>query len=220
MDYYKILNVQRDCSVADLRKAFRKLSMEAHPDKFQGEDRIKAEREYQFIVKAFNTLKDPSQRKKYDKSLEDEVSAGSAQVLESRKKEAAQYEKVGVGYYKKGQFIEAVEFLNKAAFLAPNASIFYFKGLAEKEVLGRKKDALISFQKAIDADAYQVKFRIALIEALLGMGLKTRAQKTLEEALGIFPGDQELQNLRSSYFPEDEPSKGLKSIFSVFRGKK
>jgi len=115
---------------------------------------------------------------------------------------------------------QAVEFLNKAAFLAPNASIFYFKGLAEKEVLGRKKDALISFQKAIDADAYQVKFRIALIEALLGMGLKTRAQKTLEEALGIFPGDQELQNLRSSYFPEDEPSKGLKSIFSVFRGKK
>ena len=220
LDYYRILNVEPNCSYDDLRKAFRRMSLQTHPDRFQGEQREKAEKEYQFIVKAFNTLKDPVQRKQYDQTLEEEKgSAGAHQVLESRQKEAGQYEKAGVASYKRGQYLEAAEFLAKAVFLSGSADAYYYKGLAEVEVVGKKKDALVSLQKAIEIDPYQVQFRRALIEAMLKMGLKSRAEKVLEESLGLFPLDRELLKFKESFFTKVTEKGTLKSIFSVFRGK-
>jgi curved DNA-binding protein len=63
-DYYKSLGVPRGASEADLKKAFRKLAREHHPD--VAKDKKKAEEKFKEINEAYEVLSDPTKRKKYD----------------------------------------------------------------------------------------------------------------------------------------------------------
>ena len=63
-DYYRTLGVPRTASQADIKKAFRKLARESHPDKHAG-DKI-AERRFKEINEANAVLSDPAKRRKYD----------------------------------------------------------------------------------------------------------------------------------------------------------
>lgn len=63
-DYYKVLGVSKEASADDLRKAFRKLAREHHPD--VAKDKAKAEEKFKEINEAYEVLGDPVKRKKYD----------------------------------------------------------------------------------------------------------------------------------------------------------
>jgi curved DNA-binding protein len=63
-DYYRTLGVPRTASQADIKKAFRKLARENHPDKHAG-DKV-AERRFKEINEANAVLSDPAKRAKYD----------------------------------------------------------------------------------------------------------------------------------------------------------
>lgn len=63
-DYYKTLGVPRTASQADIKKAFRKLARENHPDKHAGDK--SAERRFKEINEANAVLSDPAKRRKYD----------------------------------------------------------------------------------------------------------------------------------------------------------
>src|SRR4051795_8625393 len=63
-DYYESLGVKRTASEADIKKAFRKLAREYHPDVAQ--DKKKAEEKFKEINEAYEVLSDPANRKKYD----------------------------------------------------------------------------------------------------------------------------------------------------------
>ncbi len=63
-DYYATLGVARDASEADIKKAFRKLAREHHPDVAQ--DKKTAEEKFKEINEAYEVLGDPEKRKKYD----------------------------------------------------------------------------------------------------------------------------------------------------------
>lgn len=62
-DYYEILGLERTCSVDDIRKAYRKLSLKVHPDKNQAPG---AEEAFKLVSKAFQCLSDVESRKTYD----------------------------------------------------------------------------------------------------------------------------------------------------------
>jgi DnaJ-class molecular chaperone len=64
-DYYTTLGVPRTASQADIKKAFRKLAREHHPDKKPG-DKV-AEQRFKAINEANAVLADPEKRKKYDR---------------------------------------------------------------------------------------------------------------------------------------------------------
>lgn len=63
-DYYKILNVPRTASADEIKKAFRKLARQYHPDVNPGDK--KAEAKFKEINEAYEVLSDPDKRKKYD----------------------------------------------------------------------------------------------------------------------------------------------------------
>lgn len=63
-DYYKILGVSKDAKPEDIKKAFRRLARENHPD--QHPDDKDAERRFKDISEANSVLSDPTKRKEYD----------------------------------------------------------------------------------------------------------------------------------------------------------
>ncbi len=62
-DYYEILDVDKDASPADIKKAYRKLAKKYHPDINKGS---KSEEKFKEINEAFEVLGDEEKRKKYD----------------------------------------------------------------------------------------------------------------------------------------------------------
>ena len=63
-DLYSILGVPKDASTQDIKKAFRQLALECHPD-VAGDDPVKLER-FKKIRSAYEVLSDPAQRARYD----------------------------------------------------------------------------------------------------------------------------------------------------------
>jgi curved DNA-binding protein len=63
-DYYRTLGVPRSATQAEIKKAFRKLARESHPDKHPGDSG--AERRFKEINEANAVLSDPAKRSKYD----------------------------------------------------------------------------------------------------------------------------------------------------------
>lgn len=66
-DYYDILGVDRNASENDIKKAFKKLALKWHPDKFPDEaEKKKAEEKFKEIAEAYEILSNAEKRKKYD----------------------------------------------------------------------------------------------------------------------------------------------------------
>jgi curved DNA-binding protein len=65
IDYYKILEVDKNASEADIKKAYRKLARKYHPDLNPND--ASAKKKFQQINEANEVLSDPEKRKKYDK---------------------------------------------------------------------------------------------------------------------------------------------------------
>src|SRR5215207_1462688 len=63
-DYYEVLGVSRTASDDDIKKAFRKLARQYHPD--VAKDKKTAEEKFKEINEAYEVLSDPAKRKKYD----------------------------------------------------------------------------------------------------------------------------------------------------------
>ncbi|MCB9555607.1 MAG: molecular chaperone DnaJ [Deltaproteobacteria bacterium] len=64
-DYYELLEVSRDASTAEIKKAYRKLALKYHPDR--NPDDREAEERFKEISNAFQVLSDPDRRQQYDR---------------------------------------------------------------------------------------------------------------------------------------------------------
>jgi len=64
-DYYEVLNVDRNASDADLKKAYRKLALQYHPDRNPGDSA--AEEKFKEAAEAYGVLTDPQKRQLYDR---------------------------------------------------------------------------------------------------------------------------------------------------------
>lgn len=63
-NYYQILEVSEDASVEDIKKSYRKLAKEWHPDVNDSPD---AENKFKKITEAYNVLSDAQEKNKYDR---------------------------------------------------------------------------------------------------------------------------------------------------------
>ncbi|XP_057772271.1 chaperone protein dnaJ 49 [Salvia miltiorrhiza] len=64
-DYYAILGVEKSCSVEEIRKAYRKLSLKVHPDKNKAPG---SEEAFKKVSKAFKCLSEDESRRQYDQT--------------------------------------------------------------------------------------------------------------------------------------------------------
>ena len=75
-DYYEILGVNKDASESEIKKAYRKLAIKFHPDKNPNDKT--AEEKFKEISSAFEVLKDPDKRRKYDQFGHDAFKGGNS----------------------------------------------------------------------------------------------------------------------------------------------
>ncbi|NJL27800.1 MAG: DnaJ domain-containing protein [Thermoanaerobaculia bacterium] len=154
-NFYSILSLPRSASPAEVKARFRDLARERHPDRFQGEDKQRAEEEFQAIAEAFNTLSDPVRRRQHDLELDRPTQT---------QYDPQQVEKVylsrGARAYKQGNFLEAADNFDRATQAAPgNAQAWHHLALAasrEKRWWPKAQEAIErACQLAPDNLAYQ-----------------------------------------------------------------
>src|SRR5215831_3182592 len=63
-DYYETLGVKRDASEEEIKKAYRKLARQFHPDRNPGDKQ--AEAKFKEVQKAYDVLSDKKKRTQYD----------------------------------------------------------------------------------------------------------------------------------------------------------
>lgn len=63
-DYYKVLGVEKTASDGDIKKAYRKLALQCHPDKNAGDKQ--AEEKFKELAEAYATLSNAEKRRRYD----------------------------------------------------------------------------------------------------------------------------------------------------------
>lgn len=81
-DFYKILGVSRDVNTRQLKKAYRKLSLQYHPDKqinLSDEEAKAANQKFMEIAEAYEVLSDKEKRRTYDVSGEEGLKKSSQQ---------------------------------------------------------------------------------------------------------------------------------------------
>lgn len=116
-DFYAVLAVPRNATEDLIRQRFRELARTRHPDRFQGEEKEKAERDFQEITQAFNVLADPERRRRHDLDLvrPEEPASEPRQLLRV-------YLQRGVKAYKEKNFLEAASNFDQATQTDPKSA--------------------------------------------------------------------------------------------------
>lgn len=75
MKYYDLLGIQKNASTDDIKKAYRKLAMQHHPDRNPGNKQ--AEEKFKEVSEAYAVLSEPDKRKQYDQVGDQRFQQGS-----------------------------------------------------------------------------------------------------------------------------------------------
>jgi len=182
--FYDTLGVERDAPDEDIRKAFRRLALKYHPDRFAGDQRVDAEERFQGITEAFNILSHPESREKYDKEISQGTDVKSMDAKEISRRLAAK----GSQLMREGKMAEAIECLKTAVDHDDNnARAHYFYSQVIARVPGKERDALRHVERAVSLESGNATMNAEAAMLSLGAGMKSRALRHAQKALRLDP---------------------------------
>jgi curved DNA-binding protein CbpA len=205
---YDILGVERDATEAQVRSAFRKLTFKHHPDRFFGDDRQKAEQHFQEITEAFNVLSRPESRERYDEELAQGQPGGAGAAMDP-KEIARRLAAKGAQTLREGRIEDALTELKSALDHDDDCSrAHYFMGVALGKLSGREKDGLRHIERAIGFEPGNAVMLAEAASIALRVGMKARAQRLAEEALGFDPTNKKAASVLEQIGSSEGPQSG------------
>jgi curved DNA-binding protein CbpA len=185
---YDILGVERDATDAEIKSAFRKLTLQHHPDRFTGDRRNEAEERFQGITEAFNVLSRRESRDKYDQ----ELSMGQNNPKTMDQSEIARrLASKGANTLREGRVTDAISELQSAINHDQEcARAHYFLGIALGRIKGREKDALRSLERSVQIEPGNAVMLTETAAFALKVGMKARARRFAEQALNFDPTNE------------------------------
>jgi tetratricopeptide (TPR) repeat protein len=164
-DYYQILEIGRDATAPEIKRAFRRLAKRYHPDK-NPERTTFAEQMFREVCRAYNTLRDKKQKSDYDRTL---------QTIERQRKAREAYleklSKLNQNYAKLELLLEALLHHNYETGISLYEQLCY-----NNQERGKKWriDDFLSYEESRDCE-----FLIA--EAYQKLGLSNRDPSSASE---------------------------------------
>lgn len=210
-NYYAVLGVPQDASDEEIRRRFRALVRERHPDRFPEGEKQEAEAAFQELTEAFNILTHPERRRSHDADLTapggghvgagGPGSTGSAQT-DDRSQRVRAFLARGVRSYKEGQLAAAAESFERAAEIDPGSpQAWYNLALTCSRQKTRLRRAVEAIEQACELEPMKISYRKLAGRLCAQAGQTSRAEKHYKEALtwgGSDPEiEQELKGLRS-----------------------
>ncbi|HEX8475014.1 MAG TPA: DUF4388 domain-containing protein [Pyrinomonadaceae bacterium] len=203
-NYYATLDVDRQASPADIKRAYYTLAKRFHPDRFHRDAdeslRTRIESAFAKIARAYEVLKDPKQRSFYDSKLKSAPKPSAAQTPSTKASSTPDANKQTKEYraedgFQQGQnalrqrnYVLAVTYFGEAARLMPNTARYRaYYGYALAREPRTRRQAEVELQASIALEPRNVSFRVMLAELYSELGLRSRAEGELERALAIDP---------------------------------
>src|ERR1700742_3956766 len=163
-DYYKVLGVPRTASQDEIKKAFRKLARQFHPD--VAKDKKTAEEKFKEINEAYEVLGDPQNRSKYDDLGPDGGEAASFQGAPGRRtrggrgpggEEGVEFHFDGTGFSdffeqffgRSNRFDSANDFAKAGVGSAPEAGFTQRGSDFESDILVTLEEAVTGSERTI-----------------------------------------------------------------------
>lgn len=191
-DYYAILGLSRDATPDKIRERFRELARAQHPDRFQGEEKVEAEKDFQAITQAFNILSNPERRRLHDLEL---IRPGAQQSGVDRDQLIKVYLQRGVKAYKEKNYFAAAESFDRATREDENnAKAWHYLALALSHQRRWLSRAVGAVTRACELDPRNGAYLKLAGRLCAEAGMLIRAERYYKEALQWSGDDEEIEN--------------------------
>lgn len=189
--YYDLLALPQNATSEQIRSRFRELVRKRHPDRFQGAEKERAERDFQDITAAFNVLSNPELRRQHDLELaRPQVQRQGADPSQL----ARVYLQRGVKAYKEGNYLQAAESFDRATQAQPdNAKAWHHLALTcsrQRRWLSRATSAIAQACELQPMNADYLKLAGRIFESA---GMTLRAEQYYDESLKWGGDDPEVE---------------------------
>jgi curved DNA-binding protein CbpA len=202
-DYYQTLNLRREATRDEIKRAYFRLAKEYHPDRHlqEGMEDMQDYLEALFrrITEAYDTLLIEKTRKEYDLSLA--MGAGhhhtrkqSAESTFSPEHQAAQLYDRAKEAFKRGDMGQVVYCMEWVLRLGAEKAVYCaLLGQALMTMPSKLREAEQAFQKAIQLEPANAAYYISLGLIYKKGGMKSRALAQFQEALKWSPSSKQAQ---------------------------
>ena len=189
LDYYGVLELGRDATPAEIKRAYHRLAKEFHPDRYReaGSDalREKLNMIFSYINEAYRELTgkaDPSGTP----SAEDEGGARRRYNKDLAKRRFAE----GKRFFSAGRFDQAAVVFGQAVYLDDSEPEYHYLRAMSLLRVRKMKPAEESLKKAASLDPFNAKYPAELGFLYLELGFRARARSAFERALKFDPSDE------------------------------
>jgi tetratricopeptide (TPR) repeat protein len=201
MDHYRVLDVPRAATRAQVVSAAEQLKRSYDPATFPVVVRDAVQAIHRRVDEAMNVLKDPTQRAEYDRILT-QPAARRATTGEGALQQKMTQRSIAQHNYNRARelmsdsdYYGAIVLLKQAVEFAPEmADAWFCLGSCQERNPKWRRDAAVSFQKALSADPNHIDAMISLGDLYRSEGLASRAQTCYEDALKIAPDNQQAKS--------------------------